>query len=149
MLNQVVLVGRLTRDPELKKTQKNQSVTNITVACETGFDDKKQTDYINCVVWNKQADFVVNYLKKGALVAVQGKIQLRSWEDTNGKKQYVQEVLVGVIKSLEKKSVNDDQTPNQSYKQKASSQPSYDSDDYITADDDYPILDIKSDDLPF
>lgn len=149
MLNQVVLVGRLTRDPELKKTQKNQSVTNITVACETGFDDKKQTDYINCVVWNKQADFVVNYLKKGALVAVQGKIQLRSWEDTNGKKQYVQEVLVGVIKSLEKKSVNDDQTPNQSYKQKASSQPFYDSDDYIAADDDYPILDIKSDDLPF
>lgn len=149
MLNQVVLVGRLTRDPELKKTQKNQSVTNITVACETGFDDKKQTDYINCVVWNKQADFVVNYLKKGSLVAVQGKIQLRSWEDSNGKKQYVQEVLVGIIKSLEKKSVNDGQTTNQANRQHAPSQPSYDSDDYITMDDDYSILDINSDDLPF
>lgn len=141
MLNQTILIGRLTRDPELRKTQTNQSVTNINVACDTGFDDKKQTDYINCVVWNKQADFVSQYLKKGSLVAIQGKIQSRSWEDATGKKQYVQEVLVRSVMSLESKSRrnNDQQSSKEIYNEL----------DIDNMNDDSSALDISSDELPF
>lgn len=141
MLNQTILIGRLTRDPELRKTQKNQSVTNINIACDTGFDDKKQTDYINCVVWNKQADFVSQYLKKGSLVAIQGKIQSRSWEDATGKKQYVQEVLVRSVMSLESKSRrnNDQQSSKEIYNEL----------DIDNMNDDSSALDISSDELPF
>lgn len=141
MLNQTILIGRLTRDPELKKTQKNQSVTNINVACDTGFDDKKQTDYINCVVWNKQADFVARYLKKGSLIAIQGKIQSRSWEDSYGKKQHVQEVLVRSVMSLESKS-------KQAIAQQ-STEEIYNELDIDNLNDDSSALDISSDELPF
>jgi len=144
MLNQTILVGRLTRDPQLRKTQTQLSVINITVACESGFEDKKKTDFINCVVWNKQAEFIANNLHKGSLVAIQGKIQSRSRDDQNGKKQYVQEVLVGVIKALESKSSTQQQKP--AYDQNSSAEYSDFDNDNVN---DFPALDIDSDDLPF
>lgn len=137
MLNHVILIGKLTRSPELRKTPSGTSVININIACETGFKDKKKIDYINCVAWDKQADFVSKYLTKGSLVSVIGRIQSRSWEDSNGKKHYVQEVLINTIKGLEGKStsvINDD-----SYYE-------IDIDDEV---DDHSELNITSDDLPF
>lgn len=143
MMNNVQLIGRLTRTPELNKTQTGKSVINVTVACDHGFGDKKKTEFVNCQAWNGQAEFIANYLKQGSLVAVEGRVQSRSYEDGNGRKVYVQEVLVQTVKSLSTRAENEQaQGQEQSFSSnRATSEvPSYASEE--------PIIDITSDDLP-
>lgn len=141
MFNRSLLVGRLVRDPELKKTTTGKSVVSITVACEFGFGDKKRTDFVNCQAWNHQADFIGNYLLKGSLVGIEGRIQSRSYDDSSGRKVYIQEVLVDTVKSLGGR--NDAQQQ---------SEPSYSNTNEpwtSTSEDDDMTLDIVSDELPF
>ncbi len=104
MLNSVVLIGRLTKDPELRYTQSGQAVATFTLAVDRGYQNQqgqKETDFINIVTWSKQAENVANYMKKGRLVAVEGRIQTRNYENNEGKKVYVTEVVAENVKFLE------------------------------------------------
>ena len=155
MVNRVVIVGRLTRDPELKKTQTGKSVLSFTVAVNRRFS-QDQSDFINCVAWEKTADFIANYLGKGSLVSVEGSIQSRSYEDQTGKRVFVQEVNAEQVNSLESRSQRQEREQNtqpyqsQNNYQQAQPANAYHSDNEPSFSmDDEPVLDITSDDLPF
>lgn len=108
MLNSVVLMGRLTADPELKTTASDAKVTSFTLAVERNYSNKqnseKITDFIDIVAWRSTADFVCRYFKKGQLIAVQGSIQIRSYEDKDGKKRRVYEVQADQVFFADKKA---------------------------------------------
>lgn len=110
MLNKVVLVGRLTRDAELRFTPNGVAVANFTLAVERKFakDGKKETDFLNCVIWNKSAEATAQYTAKGLMVAVDGEIHTRSYDNKEGVKVYVTEVVCDNIKFLEYKNVEKD-----------------------------------------
>ena len=97
MLNKAILVGRLTRDPELKSTQSGVPVLNFTVAVQRRYKDangERQSDFINCVAFRQTAEFIANYFKKGNMISIDGSIQTRSWDDNEGKRRYATEVIV-------------------------------------------------------
>ena len=91
MLNHVTLMGRLTKDPEMRSTQSGVSIASFTLAVDRDFSGKdgaeKQTDFIDCTAWRGTAEFVGKYFKKGSLVAVSGRLQMRDWEDREGNKR--------------------------------------------------------------
>lgn len=95
MLNSTILEGRLTRDPELRKTQSGIAVATFTVACDRPRkkDAEQQADFINVVAWRQSAEFLSNYFHKGDAVQVQGRIQTRTYDDKNGNKVFVTEVV--------------------------------------------------------
>lgn len=95
MINRVVLVGRMTKDPVLRKTGTGASVTSFTVACDRRIKTEGQptADFINCVCWNKVADNTAQFTHKGSLVGVEGRIQTRSYDDQSGRRVYVTEVV--------------------------------------------------------
>ena len=137
MINRVVLVGRLTKDPVLRKTANGASVVSFTVACTRRFKQEGQpdADFINTVAWNKTADIVSQYTHKGSLVGVEGRIQTRSYDDKDGKRVYVTEVVADSVQFPEQGS-------NQGYQ--SDNDKSY-SNDFTSSS----TLDIASDDLPF
>lgn len=96
-MNKVILLGRLTKDPDVRYTQStNTMVTSFTLAVNKRFvkqGEERQTDFINCVAWNKTAEFVSKYFKKGQQVGVIGRIQTRNYDDEQGIKHYVTEVI--------------------------------------------------------
>ena len=95
MLNSVIIMGRLTADPELRTTTSGLSVTSFTVAVDRNYKsgDERQTDFINCVAWRQTADFVTRFFKKGQMIAVQGSLQVRNYEDKNGNKRTAYDVV--------------------------------------------------------
>ena len=93
MINKAILMGRLTRDPELRHTNSGTAVCSFSVAIDNGYGENRRTDFINCVAWNKTAEFVTNYFSKGKMIIVEGRIQSRSWDDPNGGKRYATEVV--------------------------------------------------------
>ena len=107
MLNKVILMGRLTRDPELRSTPNGVSVASFTLAVERDFarqGEEKKTDFINIVAWRNTADFVSKYFTKGQLVAVSGKLQVRSWDDAQtGTKRYATDVVADEVFFAESK----------------------------------------------
>jgi single-strand DNA-binding protein len=106
MMNRVVLVGRLTKDPELRYTPNGVPVASFTLAVNRTFTNQqgeREADFINCVVWRKPAENVANFLKKGSLAGVDGRIQTRSFEGQDGKRVYVTEVLAESVQFLEPK----------------------------------------------
>ncbi len=145
MINRVILVGRLTKDPMLRKTQTGTSVTSFTVACgrRVAAGQEPQTDFINCVAWNRTADIVSQYTHKGSLVGVEGRIQSRSYDDAQGKRVYVTEVVCDSVQFLESRSVSENRGSMMETRGYESDVPSYD--DFAST----PSLDISSDDLPF
>lgn len=108
MLNNVVLMGRLTKDPELKQTPQGVSVANFTLAVERNYSkgEEKQTDFINIIAWRSTADFVAKYFTKGQLVAVRGRLQTRQWQDQNGQKRYATDVVADEVFFAESKRDN-------------------------------------------
>lgn len=97
MLNKVILMGRLTSDPELKQTPNGVSVTSFSLAVERNFTSKgaeRQTDFINCVAWRQTAEFISHYFAKGRLMAVEGSLQVRNYVDKNENKRQAVEVIV-------------------------------------------------------
>lgn len=106
MINNVVLVGRLTKDPDLKYTSNGTAVANFTVAVnrKKSGDGEQQADFINCQAWRKTAEALANYTKKGALVGVEGRIQTRSYDNSEGRKVYVTEVIADGVKFLDSKN---------------------------------------------
>lgn len=103
MINTVVLQGRLTSTPELRKTPNGVSVCSFTLACDDRSGTDKKTDFINCVAWRSTADFINKYFSKGLLVAVDGRLVSRSYEK-DGVKRYVTEVLIESAHFCERKT---------------------------------------------
>lgn len=97
MLNKVILMGRITHDLEVKQTPSGASVVSFSVAVERSFKDQngeRQTDFINCVAWRQQAEFIGRYFRKGRMIAIEGNLRTRTYDDKNGVKHYVTEVYV-------------------------------------------------------
>lgn len=95
-MNKVILMGRLTKDVEIRQTPNNLSVARFTIAVNRRFvkDGGQQADFINCIAWRKTGEFISRYFQKGSMIAVVGSIQTRSWDGNDGKKQYATEVIV-------------------------------------------------------
>lgn len=115
MLNRVVLVGRMVRDPELRRTGNGTAVTSFTIAVNRAFSNQngeKEADFIPCVVWQKGAENTAKYCSKGSLVGVDGRLQSRTYEDNNGNKRTVIEVVCDSVQFLESKNSNQEQGNN-------------------------------------
>ena len=100
MLNRIVLMGRLTRDPELRRTQSGTAVTSFSIACDRDFKSQggeKETDFIDIVAWRGTAEFVSKYFTKGRMAIVEGRLQIRDWTDNNGSKRRSAEVIADNI----------------------------------------------------
>ena len=96
MLNHIVVMGRLTRDPELRRTASGIAVANFSIAVERDFpsqDGSRETDFIDCVAWKHTAEFVGKYFSKGKQIAVKGRLQIRSWTDKDGNKRRTAEIV--------------------------------------------------------
>lgn len=150
MLNRVVLVGNLTRDPQFSKTQSGISLVRFTVACNRTFSKNNEADFISCVAWRQTADFIGQYAKKGNTVALEGRITTGSYDDSNtGKKVYTTDVTVDNAQLVGSRNTQEStQKP-----QENNSNPGYFPDTESRSDEsDFetgPLLDISSDDLPF
>ena len=117
MINRVVLVGRLTRDPELRKTPSGASVCSYTLAVSrnrSAQPGQPDADFINCVTWNRQAETMAQYLDKGSLVGIEGRIQTRNYDNQNGQKVYVTEIITDSVQFLESKSNSSQNRLNES-----------------------------------
>jgi single-strand DNA-binding protein len=112
MLNRIILIGRLTRDPELKYTPNGTAVTTFTLAIDRKFN-KEETDFIDVVVWRQSAEFCANYGSKGRLTAVEGRLQVRTYETKEGQKRKVAEVVADDIKFLDKAGTGSTSSSNQ------------------------------------
>ena len=132
MINKVILMGRLTRDPEMRHTNSGTPVTTFSIAIDNGYGDNKRTDFVNCIAWNKTAEFVTKYFAKGKMIIVIGRITTRSWETQDSKRAYATEVVAKEVSFGETKS-----------SQQTATQPPMQDDD-----DDFTPLD-EDDDLPF
>ena len=112
MLNHIVIMGRLTRDPELRYTQSQTPVVSFSVAVDRDFGGRdggeKQTDFIDCVAWRSTAEFVNKYFRKGSMVAVSGRLQIRDWQDRDGNKRRSAEVVADNVYFGESRRREDD-----------------------------------------
>ena len=101
MLNRIIIMGRLTRDPELRRTQNGTAVTSFTLAVDRDFKNKETgetaCDFIDCVAWRSTAEFVNNYFTKGRMAIVEGKLQIRPWKDKDGNNRRSAEVIVDTM----------------------------------------------------
>ncbi len=103
MINKAILMGRLTRDPEVRHTSTGRAVCSFSIAVDNGYGENRQTDFINCVAWQNQAEFLGKYFTKGMMIIVVGRISTRSWEGQDGRKNYTTEVVVNEISFGESK----------------------------------------------
>ena len=164
MINNVVLVGRMTRDADLRMTQGNTAVASFTLAVNRNFKNQngeREADFINCVIWRQQAENLANWAKKGSLIGVTGRIQTRSYDNQQGQRVYVTEVVAESFQLLESRTASDGQGGgysagnsfaggndyNSPYQAPAKSTPNF-------AREESPFgannpLDISDDDLPF
>ena len=164
MINNVVLVGRMTRDAELRYTPSNQAVATFSLAVNRNFKNQngeREADFINVVIWRQQAENLANWAKKGALIGVTGRIQTRSYDNQQGQRVYVTEVVAESFQLLESRTARDGQGGgysagnsfaggndyNSPYQAPAQSTPNF-------AREESPFgannpMDISDDDLPF
>jgi len=157
MLNRYVAVGRLTKDPELKYTPNGIAVANFTLAVNRPFSNgqgEREADYIQCVVWRKPAENVANFLKKGSLAGIDGRLQTRFYENGQGQRVYITEVLCESVQFLEPKSSrsnsqNNNQYNNQQQNQGFNNQQNHNSFNEDPFANDGKPIDISDDDLPF
>lgn len=147
MINKAILMGRLTRDPELRHTGSGTPVCSFSIAIDNGYGDNRQTDFINCVAWNKTAEFVEKYFTKGRMIIVIGRISTRTWEGQDGKKNYVTEVVASEVSFGESKRAADENGYSAPQRQ------DFDTDSNVPempadTEDDFVTLETN-DDLPF
>ncbi len=146
MLNTVILMGRLTADPELRTTSNNLSVLSFSVAVDRSYQaqgQERQADFINCVAWRQNADFISKYFRKGQMIAIEGSIQTRSYEDKNGNKRTAFEVIVNRASFCGSKSESG--ATGDRYSAPAAQPASFQN----NAVDDFSGVDAAEDDLPF
>ena len=148
MINRVVLTGRLTRNPELKTTQSELSVASFTLAVNKQFTDangNRGADFINCVIWRKSAENLCKYTHKGSLIGIDGRLQTRNYDNNNGQKVFVTEVVVDSFSLLEPK--NESQSSNNNgYSNNSNANTATAPDPFAGSGD---TVDISDDDLPF
>ncbi|HDI4748306.1 TPA: single-stranded DNA-binding protein [Listeria monocytogenes] len=160
MMNRVVLVGRLTKDPELRYTPAGVAVATFTLAVNRTFTNQqgeREADFINCVVWRKPAENVANFLKKGSMAGVDGRVQTRNYEGNDGKRVYVTEIVAESVQFLESKNNNAEGATSNNYQGEAdysnnSKTTPYRADSSQKKDsfaDEGKPIDINEDDLPF
>lgn len=115
MLNRIIIMGRLTKEPELRRTQTGKAVTSFTLAVDRDFA-KDEVDFIDCVAWGNTAEFVAKYLRKGRAAVVSGRLQMRGWTDKNGNKRISAEVIAENVYFADSKKGEaeepDDYTPS-------------------------------------
>lgn len=146
MINNTVLVGRLTKDVELRYTPSNVAVATFTLAVNRTFKNEngdREADFINCVMWRQQAENLANWAKKGALIGVTGRIQTRSYDNQQGQRVYITEVVAEQFQLLESRN-SQGQQGNQGQRAQAQQQ----APDFSRNANTNP-LDISDDDLPF
>lgn len=152
MINRVVLTGRLTRDLELKTTQSGLSVASFTIAVNRQFKNSngnREADFINCVIWKKSAENLCKYTHKGSLIGIDGRLQTRSYDNNNGQKVFVTEVVVDSFSLLESKNENQANSKggnNNGYSNNSNANTAAEPDPFADGGD---TLDIRDDDLPF
>ena len=117
MLNKIIIMGRLTRDPELRRTGSGTSVTSFSLACDRDFKSQsgdKETDFIEVVAWKNTAEFVSKYFSKGRMAVVEGRLQIRDWTDKAGNKRTTAEVVADNVYFADSKrsESNDNQKEN-------------------------------------
>ena len=148
MLNNVVIMGRLTADPELRQTASGVEVTSFCIAVDRGYvrqGEERQTDFINCVAWRQSAKFITSYFHKGSMIAVTGSIQTRNYEDKTGAKRTATEVVVDSASfcgsKAESGSASRPASADASYNTPAPSYSTGDAGDFeeLTGDDDLPF----------
>lgn len=113
-MNKCIIIGRLTRDPELRNTSNNVAVCTFTVAVDRQYKDAsgtRQADFLNCVAWRQQADLISKYFRKGSKIGVVGSVQTRSWDDTEGKKHTATEIIVDEVEFIESKRAEEQPAP--------------------------------------
>lgn len=143
MINNTVLVGRMVRDAELRYTPNNQAVATFTLAVNRNFKSQsgeRETDFINCVIWRQQAENLANWAKKGALIGITGRIQTRNYENQQGQRVYVTEVVADNFQLLEFNKQSD-----QNHTQSHSQQPNFGRNEEMQSNP----MDILDSDLPF
>lgn len=157
-MNRTILVGRLTKDPELKYTPQGNAVATFTLAINRTFTNQagdREADFINVVVWRRQAENAANYLKKGSLAGVDGRLQSRSYEGQDGKRVYVTEVVAESVQFLDSRGSNSNGNTNTSdsagsrYNEKADRNSNYTRVDNDPFANNGETIDISDDDLPF
>lgn len=105
MLNKIIVMGRLTREPELRRTGNGTAVTSFTIACDRDFGDN-ETDFLECVAWKNTAEFVEKYFSKGRMAVVSGRLQIRGWTDKDGNKRKTAEIVADNVYFGDSKSDN-------------------------------------------
>ena len=108
-MNKVMLIGRLTKDAELRYTQSGTAVASFTVAVDRQYKkgEERQADFINCIAWQKTAEFVSQYFKKGSKIALEGRLQVRSYDAQDGHKRWATEVVVEQVEFVDSKAKNE------------------------------------------
>ncbi len=147
MLNTAIIMGRLVADPELRTTPNGLSVTSFTVAVDRRFarnNEERQADYIDIVAWRQTADFVTRFFRKGSMIAVQGSIQTRTYEDKNGNKRKAVEIVADQVSFCGSKSESGNNRVEENIRAAAQPAPSYST---VEVDDFKEIP--TEDDLPF
>lgn len=162
MINSMVLVGRLTKDPELSYTPSGIPMTRFTVAVNRAFSNQqgeREADFINCIAWRKQAENLANFMKKGSLIGIEGRIQTGSFEGQDGKRVYTTDVVADSIQFLEPRSQQSGQSNTQNYQstnnqQNPQSNSQFSNQSYTQVNED-PFarskgpMEVSEDDLPF
>lgn len=140
MINRYVAVGRLTKDPELRRTASGKAVTTFTLAINRAYqsNDGQQADYISCVTWNKVAENVAQYCSKGSLVGIEGRLRSRSYDNSQGQRVYVTEVICDSVQFIDTRNRDNQQNVQQN------SQPQIQQDDFMGNS-----YNIEEDDLAF
>jgi single-strand DNA-binding protein len=159
MINNITIIGRLVRDPELRYTGNSTAVASFTVAVERPFTNaqgEKETDFVSCVVWKKPAENLANFTRKGSLIAVAGRIQTRNYTNNEGRKIYITEVVAENIQYLDSKKTNESRSASSegNYSQSNQNSSQGQNNGYQKQDEDpfeknNDSIDISDEDLPF
>lgn len=155
MLNHIVIMGRLTRDPELRYTQSQVPVASFTVAVDRDFSGRdggeRQTDFINCVAWRQSAEFVSKYFHKGSMAVVSGRLQIRQYQDREGNNRTAAEVVSDNVYFGESRRDSDNRTSGDSGYSNASYSRSYEAPRAAAASNPSPFSELSEDEgeLPF
>ena len=155
MINRVVLVGRITRDPETQQTNTGIPYVRFTVAVNRPFKDQngeRPADFINCIAWRAQAEFLQKFVKKGNQLAVEGRIQTNTYQDANGNNRQAFDILVESVSNLEPVSKNDGYQPQPPFGngfQPVREQQTYHQPTYSQPESNHVEFDVSEDDLPF
>lgn len=147
-MNKVILMGRLTRDPEMRQTPNGVAVCSFSIAVNRRFakEGQQSADFINCTAWRQQAEFICKYFQKGSMIAVVGQIQSRSWDGQDGKKQYATDVVVDEVYFTGSKAESHTGGSSDGY---AAPQPRQDNSFGEIKDMGFEAIDGSEDDLPF